>query len=214
MAIPDLPQPIKTDKPESNWTTISDWFYRLWVFVRTPALVGKPTTPTGAPGDASMQIANDAFVGNAVSTAVAAQAVTSLYQGALLGMAGNEGSMSDTGVWIDSFTPVVTAGAGALTSYTAFCRYKLIGKTLYFVLGINITDNGTGTVHIKATLPFTAFAGPFALYPTACGREENVTGRMLQVVLIGNNAYILNYDNTYPATTNANLCVSGVCEII
>lgn len=103
-----------------------------------------------------------------------------------------------------SWTPTVTASTGTLTSYTASGNYVKIGRQVTAYVDISITDNGTGATRIDFTLPFTAAGGIY----TGAGRENNATGKMLQVAVgytAATTAAIHNYDNTYPGGTGYRL---------
>ncbi|MGO4564811.1 hypothetical protein AB4Z52_07020 [Rhizobium sp. 2YAF20] len=111
-----------------------------------------------------------------------------------------------------AYTPVVAAGSGALTSYTAAGRYIRRGKSVYGTISITITNNGTGASLISATLPLTP--GASTLGGIASGRST-VSGKMLQGLIspgVG-TMNIFNYDNTYPASTGNVLNLSFCYEL-
>jgi hypothetical protein len=203
MAIPDLAPPTKSDKPETNWSILSNWFYLLWKFVRTPALIGQPTTPTGAAGDSSTQIANDAFVQQELASA---KNLAAMY-----GMAGVDGIAGDfPGVWIDTYVPTITAQTGTFTTVSATLRWKQSGKTVFVSAVITITTNGTAATGVLMTLP----APPKVMTCGFTGRANNITGKQLQAVSTGTSIYIVNYDNTYPGATGEALFISGMYETV
>lgn len=177
-------------KGRMNWTALVDWSYRLWQFAYTPALIGAPTTPTGTLGDASQQIANDAFV---------------------------QQELARTGVtsnWITSFTPVVTASSGTITTATATMRYNIIGKAAFFSLNVTISNNGTGAGLVIASLPFTPVMTGSAVRQIVAGRD-NTTGKMLQGLTVGaSGLFIAFYDGAYPGSAGASLYLTGVIEIV
>lgn len=76
----------------------------------------------------------------------------------------------ETGTW----TPVVTASTGSITSYTASGTYTKVGRLVVATFTYNITNNGTGTGLILVTAPFTA--GSAALYPTGSAAEVAIAG--------------------------------------
>lgn len=108
------------------------------------------------------------------------------------------------------YTPVITTGAGTITSVSASGRYRKTGRTVFVTIDITITTNGTGSSSVAATLP--AVAGPAAAI--AVGRETAVGGKMLQGLIgaSGQSMVILNYDNTYPGGNGYRLIMSGVYE--
>lgn len=96
-----------------------------------------------------------------------------------------------------TYTPTVTSSGGAITAYTATGKYTKIGNLVTVVANIVITNNGTGSGLINATLPFTAGTG---FVPTGSGREDSITGFM-QVVIVNSGATvmaILDYAGAYP----------------
>lgn len=94
-----------------------------------------------------------------------------------------------------TYTPTITAGAGTLTSVAANGSYTKIGRQVTVNISIAITTNGTGAASLVATLPFPVGAGNEAL---GFGRENNLTGKMLQAWGASATVGIVNYDNTYP----------------
>lgn len=144
MAIKDLPPPIKTpDSGASSWSQLLDWLLLVWKFARTPALVlspsgDAPTTPTGPVGDASTQIANDAFVQRELGAGANLPA--------MYGMSGVEGAVSTIPTpAVPSSVPTgtiltfsgTTAPSGYLTCPTAQTNVSRTGSTaaLFAVIG-------------------------------------------------------------------------------
>jgi hypothetical protein len=116
----------------------------------------------------------------------------------------------DAGTW-STFTPTVQSSSGTITTVgTVSGRYKQIGKLVFYALRITITTNGTGAGTVQVTnMPVTASQAT-----VGNGRANTNSGKMLQPV-IGAGGTVLtirNYDNTYPATDNELLIVSGVYE--
>jgi hypothetical protein len=101
------------------------------------------------------------------------------------------------------FVPAVSSSAGALTSYTTDCDYKLIGNKIFVRYKITITDNGTGSGHIDVSIPFALSNVGISV----SGREiitggKSLNGGAASTTLLA----IYNYDNSYPAATNSVLC--------
>ena len=112
-----------------------------------------------------------------------------------------------------TYTPTVASASGSITTLGSVGgRYQKIGKQLMLELSIPITTNGTGAVAITATLPsgLTA-ASDFVI----AGRENSVTGAMLQGVILATSGSfsITKYDNTYPAGNGYRLILSGIIEV-
>lgn len=110
----------------------------------------------------------------------------------------------EEGTW----TPVVTAGGGTITAYTATGSYTKIGRQVTASFVVTITNNGTGSTLINVTLPFTAGSAQ------ACGagREAGTSGHMLQVPVqaAATSAVVVKYDNSYPGGTGNIL----VCTVV
>jgi len=108
----------------------------------------------------------------------------------------------NSGDWTD-FTTVVTSGTGSITSYTEDAKYIRIGKVCIFRFGVTITNAGTGAGFLSLSLPFTVKND--TAVPIGSGRENALTGKMLQVQAIINAtaARIYNYDNSTVIATNA-----------
>ena len=79
-------------------------------------------------------------------------------------------------------------------------------------MAISITANGTAAGTVVATLP-TSTAN-LMVGSIVCGRENSVTGNMLQGLMAANSnvVYIYNYANGYPGGSGYMLFVSGVYE--
>jgi hypothetical protein len=118
--------------------------------------------------------------------------------------------LSNAGLTFTNYTPVITGGSGTIGSYTAGGQYTRIGRLVYVVLDISITDGGSGGISVVATLPITA--NQVGVIP---GRETAVSGSMLQGFISGpGNAamQIFDYKNSYPGTTGARLIMSGTYQ--
>jgi hypothetical protein len=105
----------------------------------------------------------------------------------------------EEGTW----TPVVTAVAGTLTSVTGQTgTYTKIGRMVTATGFFTITTNGTGSSAVAlAGLPF-ANGG---LANIGVGRVDGTNGNMVQVKINASaaTANIWKYDNTYPASDGA-----------
>jgi hypothetical protein len=104
----------------------------------------------------------------------------------------------EEGTW----TPVITADAGTITSYTASGVYTKIGNTVRATFTTTITDNGTGASILNATLPFaTANIGEMSV---GSGRN-NATGNMIQAWAFqgSSTAKLYLYNNSYPVATGS-----------
>lgn len=111
-----------------------------------------------------------------------------------------------------TYTPTITASVGTLTTASGTGRYLREGKRLTIQITATITNNGTGSGIIIATLPnsYTAAANY-----TLVGRDSSVTGNILQGYIASgaNTVWILFYNNGYPGAGGAVLNVNGVIEI-
>lgn len=96
-----------------------------------------------------------------------------------------------------TYTPVVSAGTGTITSYTATGEYTKIGRLVTVTINVNITDNGTGASYLIVSLP-GSYPASTANYQMGCGREEAATGDILQVKAAGADLHIVDYDGAYP----------------
>lgn len=94
-----------------------------------------------------------------------------------------------------AYTPTITAGAGTFTAVSASGKYARVGNIMHVNITITITTNGTAAVVVFASLPTAAWAAA-----VGCGRENAVTGSMLQVYVGGGTsvARVFTYNNTYP----------------
>ncbi|WP_395326947.1 hypothetical protein WBP06_09535 [Novosphingobium sp. BL-8H] len=110
----------------------------------------------------------------------------------------------EEGTW----TPTVTSGSGTITTYVAAGYYTKIGRQVHASMVIDITTNGTGAGSINITLPFTSAGG--AMKWAGSGRENAVTGSMLQVKIDGgsSSATVFTYNNAYPGASGAQLVLS------
>ena len=112
----------------------------------------------------------------------------------------------EEGTW----TPVVTATSGTLTSVTSQTgAYTKIGRMVTVTGFFTITTNGTGASNI-------AVAGlPFAngnLINVGVGRVDGTTGNMFQAKISASAviANIWTYDNNYPAANGAQFSMTLV----
>ena len=112
--------------------------------------------------------------------------------------------MYDEGTW----TPTVTAsGGGSFTTVSATGQYTRVGRLVQFTLTIVITNAGTATGAVVATLPFSAATADSAVM----GRETNATGFSLQGTILNGYATmsIQKYDNTSIIANGRTLTMTG-----
>ena len=111
----------------------------------------------------------------------------------------------EEGTW----TPVLTASTGAITSYAVNGgTYTKVGNTVTANASISITDNGSAPTYGTAgaynitTLPFAASAND----QMGIGRENQLNGLMFQVrIVTTTTARMWRYDNAYPGGGNRTL---------
>jgi hypothetical protein len=104
-----------------------------------------------------------------------------------------------------TWTPVVSAVSGSITSYTVNqAVYRISDDIVTIFVSVTITDKGTGIGGFYLTLPFAASG-----VSTAYGREQAATGKMLQGYLSGSSALVLDYANGDPIATNGLYIVAG-----
>jgi len=108
-----------------------------------------------------------------------------------------------------TWSPTLTASSGTITAYTInSAKYLQRGKEIQIRLDATITTNGTAASALLSTLPVSAITNGGVL----AGREDVVSGKMLQGKVSGSTLTILNYDNTYPGADTARIVLSGVYE--
>jgi hypothetical protein len=106
----------------------------------------------------------------------------------------------EEGTW----TPVVTAATGSITSYTVqSATYTKIGRSVTVNVQFTITNNGTGgfRIDINNSLPFSTLTSPDVAFHGA-GRENSVVGFMVMVQCAGLTMRLWKTDNTYAGGTN------------
>lgn len=104
----------------------------------------------------------------------------------------------EEGTW----APTVTAVSGVLTSYTSSGTYTKIGRLVIASAKVTITNNGTGSVALRATLPFANNA-TFDHYGS--GRENGImfVHLLVEAPLAQNYALVARYDGAYPGGTGS-----------
>jgi len=110
-----------------------------------------------------------------------------------------------------TFTPVLSALTGAITSYTASGRYTKIGRQVLAEIKYEITDNGTGADNGQiAGLPYVP-----ALGAAAATRVDGTTGRtaVFRVIAANSSGIIKDYANAYPWATNASGTINLVYSV-
>jgi len=106
----------------------------------------------------------------------------------------------EEGTW----TPVVTANVGSITTYSASGKYTKIGRLLTLQFTIVITNNGTGSGAMF--VDGVPFAAANSTSEAGCGREEAATGISLAVGIRTTTQLIVNkYDGTYPGVNGYRL---------
>lgn len=110
----------------------------------------------------------------------------------------------EEGTW----TPIVSATAGAITSITdASGTYLKIGRLVHLNGYFVVADNGTGSGLLKVTgLPYANSS----LASIGSGREMLLTGNLLYSFLDAStsNFYFQKYDGSYPAASGYGIAFS------
>ncbi len=105
-----------------------------------------------------------------------------------------------------TFTPILGASSGTLTSASATCSYTKIGNRVLIRIIATIVTNGTAAGYITATMPFT----PSEL-ATMSGRETQAVGWALSVQVNNGSATVIiqKYDGTYTGADGRTFVISG-----
>lgn len=109
----------------------------------------------------------------------------------------------EEGTW----TPTIAAASGTITSYTlTTANYTRVGRQVTINIVLTITNAGTGTGALTATLPFANGAA----VSCGAGRENALTGFILQAYVNATSSLvnIFNYANGTVIATNAQVRVS------
>ena len=112
---------------------------------------------------------------------------------------GAAGMTSELLNWYEegTWTPVVTASVGSITTYAAAGRYTRIGRQVTLTWYISVSNNGTGAGAILvAGAPFTAAVSNTALF----GFNQS-NGNALTGAITGTNLEVYNYAALYPVAT-------------
>jgi hypothetical protein len=99
-----------------------------------------------------------------------------------------------------TFTPVMTAAAGTITSQTGSGSYVKVGRVVTCVFLVQITGGTITSVGNLTGFPFIFNNN----YVTACAREWFAAGNLWQIVgSVGSaEAQVIRYDNTSAAGNN------------
>lgn len=96
-----------------------------------------------------------------------------------------------------TYTPTVSANTGTITTYTSSGAYTRIGRLVNVSVKIDITTNGTGAGYLIVSLP-ASYAAANSITQIGAGREDAVTGDMLQAISASSNMHIVTYSGAYP----------------
>lgn len=107
------------------------------------------------------------------------------------------GNPVDISEWF-GFATTISSSVGTITSYTVSnAIFKIDSRILSVLLSFTITNNGTGSGSVRFTVPFT-----LTTQVLGYGRENALTGNMLQVRGTSSPVSIFTYNNNYPGGTN------------
>lgn len=110
-----------------------------------------------------------------------------------------------------AWTPTITASSGVLGTNSATAFYQLDTADPNYVdfrLGIAITDNGTGSGEIRATLPFTSSSD--SISAAVAGYEGSASIAVVGIIGTSSSSLrILKVDGTYPGGTGKSLTLVG-----
>lgn len=103
-----------------------------------------------------------------------------------------------------SFIPNFFSSTGTISAFgSSTGRYKIIGDTVYVKCNLHISNNGTGSasIHMNYPVSIPAFRG------VGFGREIALFGKTvnMQISSAVDYAIVVNYDNTYPAASGAQI---------
>lgn len=107
-----------------------------------------------------------------------------------------------------NYTTTVTSSGGSITSYSVTTAvYTVFGSQIKIDWNFTITNNGTGSGELRATLPITC-----SKLGIGSGREDAAVGKTLQIVVAAAATYarIINYDNTYPGGTGYQMLATAM----
>jgi len=107
----------------------------------------------------------------------------------------------EEGTW----TPVITPGAGSITSYTSSGTYTKVGRTVMCTITFNVITNGTGSGGCALSgLPFVFANGYSAIW-----RRGGVDGAFC----ILSNSNFFNSSNGYPLANSVNDSFAFIYQI-
>lgn len=107
----------------------------------------------------------------------------------------------EEGTW----TPTITSQIGTFTSVAASGTYTKIGRLVSIQVYIVISNAGTASGALFFTLPFNQAGSNFSV---GAGRENAVTGNMLQIFSSATGGIVWTYANASPIATNHQLYCS------
>jgi hypothetical protein len=119
----------------------------------------------------------------------------------------NNTSITNASVVFIPYTPTIGSVSGTLTTATGSGRYAKIGNLVAITISVTLTNIGSATGGITASLP-TGLASPWVL----AGREINISGAILQGYVNGTTCTISTATNGMPGGNGAGLLVSGCYE--
>jgi hypothetical protein len=76
-----------------------------------------------------------------------------------------------------SYTPTVAATSGTITSSTAKGQYLQIGKMMFIMIDVDITNAGSGAGGLSVSIPVSAVNGNVNGRYTGMGQERAATGK-------------------------------------
>jgi hypothetical protein len=160
---------------------------------------GQIATPITLPGDVTLSTGN-------LIPGTAAKGVNFTANTPAAGMTSQLLNWYEEG----TFTPLITANFGSLTSYTANGTYTRIGNRVCYEIQINITNNGTGSGTLLYQLPFTQ-----AKQHTATGINlttfNSCIGSSVSDTSVNN--YLVYYNGLYPVATGQQINISGTYRV-
>lgn len=109
-----------------------------------------------------------------------------------------------------AYTPAIASSLGTFTSASASGRYKVIGKTCFFNIEVDITTNGTAAGWLTAVLPFVAGVATQSISGrnTAVGSAVNCS-----IYAAAGLITIYTTGGAYPGANGSAIVVSGAYEI-
>lgn len=128
-----------------------------------------------------------------------------------------DGGTGDSGTPWSSAVVTVAPTSGSYTNASATMWYKLLGKTMYMTIAVNLVTIGTGTGYMLISIPYMSARDASLSSVASTGSIFDASNLTAMTAAIPSGSSVIKvsfYNNATSFASNEVFRISGVMEIV